>query len=113
MGMMNRILQINVWVRRSVAILLCAAAVFFLSRIPPSKKPVNPVARSIPQFQYFLKNPVTFGTITIPAKTEVHVLRQSDAVYHVSFNGLEFDVPADQVASVRGQEPVSTPVPAH
>lgn len=111
MNMMNRILQVNVWGRRSIAFLLCAVAVFFLSRIPPSKKPVNPVARSIPQFQYFLKNPVTFGTITIPANTEVHVLRQTDAVYHVSANGLEFDVPADQVTSVRGLEP--TPAPAH
>jgi len=54
------------------------------------------------QVRYILKDAVSvkssYGTVTIPAKTEVRIISQTGNLYRVSGGGAEFDVQADQVA---------------
>ena len=57
-----------------------------------------------PQYRYVLKSPVSvsvpYGAMTVPAKTEVRVLRQTANAYRVQSGNLEFDVRADQLLSI-------------
>ena len=58
----------------------------------------------VPRYRYVLKAPVSvsvpYGAMTVPAKTEVRVLRQTANAYRVQSGKLEFDVRADQLLSI-------------
>jgi hypothetical protein len=53
---------------------------------------------------YFLKSPVSlqspYGTITLPAQTEVRIVSQSGGACRVSAGGQEFDLQSDQILTV-------------
>ncbi len=64
-----------------------------------------PLGTSAAPTRYFLKAPfsvtTTYGTMTIPAKTEVRILRQAGDVWHVSGGGSEFDIQPGQLSNSR------------
>jgi len=84
------------------------AQIALFSHGPGQADPVQ--ASSIPapatssQYRYVLKEPVSvknsYGTMILPAKTEVRVLSQAGDVYHVAGGGAEFDVQGEQILSV-------------
>ena len=72
---------------------------------PQHQVPVQIISPThTPTPRYVLKSPVSvpvpYGAMTLPAKTEVRVLRQTGNAYRVQSGKLEFDVKADQLLSI-------------
>lgn len=74
------------------------------SDLPSEKYVAPPTPAPTPQYRYVLKAPVSvpvpYGAMTVPANTEVRVLRQTANAYRVQSGKLEFDVRSDQLLSI-------------